>query len=146
MLRFLVQSALKLLFRVEVEGAIQPAQKLLILSNHQSFLDGLLLGAFLPVQPTWLVHKQLFNHWHFRFFLKFIPHLAIDSKSPLSIKAIVNLIESGTPVVIFPEGRITVTGGIMKIYEGPSGRRVIEDQLILPVQSPRFDDRSRFCV
>ncbi len=120
MLRFLVQSVLKLLFRVEVEGTMQPAAKLLIVSNHQSFLDGLLLGAFLPVQPTWLVHKQLLQHWYFRLFLRFLPHLAIDSKSPLSIKAIVNLIESGTPVVIFAEGRITVTGGVMKIYDGPA--------------------------
>ncbi|MEO8028401.1 MAG: 1-acyl-sn-glycerol-3-phosphate acyltransferase, partial [Bryobacteraceae bacterium] len=87
MIRFFVQTLLKLLFRMEIEGSIQPTQKLLILANHQSFLDGLLLGAFLPVKPTWLVHKQVLQHWHFRFFLRFLPHLAIDSKSPLSIKA-----------------------------------------------------------
>ncbi len=120
MFRFLVQTLLKFLFRLELKGTMQPASKLLIISNHQSFLDGLLLGAFLPVQPTWLIHKQIVEQWHFRLFLRFLPHLAIDSKSPMSIKAIVNLIESGTPVVIFPEGRITMTGSLMKIYEGPA--------------------------
>ena len=51
MLLSFVQLLFRFLFRIEVRGTMQPAEKLLIVSNHQSFLDGILLGAVLPVQP-----------------------------------------------------------------------------------------------
>ena len=54
MLKSIVRALLKVLFRVRVEGDTnhfsQP--RLLIIANHQSFLDGLILGAFLPIDPV----------------------------------------------------------------------------------------------
>src|SRR3984893_11412207 len=114
--RFLLQ----LLFRAELRGYAKPAGRTLIVANHQSFIDGLLIGAFLPFAPTYLVHSQIAAKWHFKILLSFIDYLIIDSTSPLAIKTVIALLESGAPVVIFPEGRITVTGSRMKVYDGPA--------------------------
>ena len=34
----------------------------LIVANHESFLDGLLLGAFLPMAATFVVHAQVVDN------------------------------------------------------------------------------------
>src|SRR6202012_2165789 len=93
-------------------------ERTLIVANHESFLDGALLGSFLPVNATFVVHAQAMKKWYFRMILRFVPHLAVDSTSPMAIKLICRLVESGTPVVIFPEGRLTITGSLMKVYDG----------------------------
>ncbi len=92
----------------------------LIISNHESFLDGIILGAFLPIWPTYLVHSQIARQPHFKILLKFIRHVVVDTTSPLAIKTMIHLIERGEQVVIFPEGRITATGSRMKVYDGPA--------------------------
>src|SRR5579883_1613865 len=115
----LVKGILRLIlrpvFRVRVTGdpSVLVNERTLIVANHESFLDGALLGAFLPVNAVFVVHAQVLTKWYFRWLLRFVPHLAVDSTSPLSMKLICRLVETGTPVVIFPEGRLTITGSLM---------------------------------
>jgi acyl-[acyl-carrier-protein]-phospholipid O-acyltransferase/long-chain-fatty-acid--[acyl-carrier-protein] ligase len=109
------------IFRIEVtNGATFKGKKQLIICNHQSFLDGFLLGLFLPIQATYVVHTTVLHKWYFRFLLSFVNYLAVDTTKPMAMKKVANLISEGVPVVIFPEGRITLTGHLMKIYDGPA--------------------------
>jgi acyl-[acyl-carrier-protein]-phospholipid O-acyltransferase/long-chain-fatty-acid--[acyl-carrier-protein] ligase len=118
--RFLFRALLRPLFRVAISGDPREFanERTLIVANHESFLDGVLLGGFLPVGATFVVHAQVTRKWYFRWLLKYVPHLAVDSTSPLAMKLICRLVETGTPVVIFPEGRLTITGSLMKVYDG----------------------------
>lgn len=116
----LVRALVRLLYRVEVRGAIGSAERMLIVANHQSFLDGLLLGLFLPVSPTYLIHSTIADKWYFRFALRAVRYRVVDTTKPIALKTMVQIVESGEPVVIFPEGRITVTGSQMKVYDGPA--------------------------
>ena len=90
----LLRVILRPLFRVELSGDPREFsnERTLIVANHESFLDGLLLGAFLPVQATFVVHSQVAAIWYFRVILRFVPHLAVDSASPLAIKLICRLV------------------------------------------------------
>lgn len=132
----------KLLFRVELRGQanIPNATKLLVIANHESFLDGLLLGLFLPFRATFVVHTTVLNSWLFRQLLRLTPYLAVDPTSPMAMKKVIKLLESGEPVVIFPEGRITTTGSLMKVYDGPAFVAAKTGATILPV---RLDGAAR---
>lgn len=132
----------RILFRVEVHGRanLPETGKLLIIANHQSFLDGLLLGLFLPIRATFVVHTTVLNNPLFRMLLSRIPHLAVDPTSPLAMKKVIRLLEAGEPVVIFPEGRITMTGSLMKVYDGPGFVAAKTGATILPV---RLDGAAR---
>ncbi|MGZ8258723.1 MAG: bifunctional acyl-ACP--phospholipid O-acyltransferase/long-chain-fatty-acid--ACP ligase [Methylotenera sp.] len=142
MIAALLKFVCRIVFRVEVTGiANLPRQgKLLIIANHESFLDGLLLGLFLPIRATFVVHTSVLNSWLFRQILRLTPYLAMDPTSPLAIKKVIKLLESGKPVVIFPEGRITRTSSLMKIYEGPGFVAAKTGAMILPV---RIDGAAR---
>lgn len=110
----------KLLFRITITGAYdQPiGRKTLYVANHTSLLDGLLLALFLPSRITVLVHTTVLENPLYRFLLKGIDHYAADPTNPMALKNIIRLLEDGKPILIFPEGRITVTGGLMKVYDG----------------------------
>jgi len=126
----------KIIFRVQVKGLenVPEQDQLLIVANHESFLDGLLLGLFIPKRATFVVHSGVLKRWLFRQFLSLTPHLAVDPSSPMAIKKVVKRLKAGENVVIFPEGRITVTGALMKVYDGPGFIAERTGVNILPVR------------
>lgn len=146
MLKNLIRAVLrllsKMLFRVRLSGdpgAFQ-AEKLLIVANHESFLDGLLLGLFLAINPVFVVHTGVARSWYFRLILSLTDYLAVDPTSPMAMKKVIKLLDTGRPVVIFPEGRITLTGSLMKVYEGPAFVAAKTGATIVPV---RLDGAAR---
>jgi len=142
LLRPLLRGLARLLFRVEVTArqADFNHPRLLVVANHESFLDGLLLGLFLPIDPVFVVHTGIANNFFFRLLLSQVDYLAVDPTSPMAMKKVIRLIESGRPVVIFPEGRITLTGSLMKVYDGPAFVAAKTGATVVPV---RLDGASR---
>lgn len=142
LLRPFLRLVARLLFRVEVQFRQSDFshRKLLIVANHESFLDGLLLGLFLPINPVFVVHTGVANNFWFRLLLSQVDYLAVDPTSPMAMKQVIRLIESGRPVVIFPEGRITLTGSLMKVYDGPAFVAAKTGATVIPV---RLDGASR---
>jgi len=136
MFKVLLKLLFKLLFRVRVEGDPRPLHdaRVLVVANHESFLDGMLLALFLPVQTTFVVHTQVLRSALFRWMLKHIRHLAVDPTSPLAIRTALRAVEAGDRVVIFPEGRITDTGSLMKVYDGGAFVAAKSGATVVPVR------------
>lgn len=127
----------KTLYRVEVNGLenyYHAGQRVLIVANHTSFLDAALLAAFLPDRLTFAIDTDIAKRWWVKVLLKVVNTYSVDPTNPLATKSLIEYLEKDKRIVIFPEGRITVTGALMKIYEGPG---LIADKAgakILPIR------------
>jgi len=140
--------ALKLLYRVEIEGldhARAALPQAVIAANHASFLDGLLLGAFLPGDPIFAIDTYIARKWWAQPFLLFVNALPVDPTNPLSIRAMIRAVEGGSSCIIFPEGRITTTGGLMKVYDGPAliAERTRAPLVLVRIEGAEFTPFSR---
>jgi acyl-[acyl-carrier-protein]-phospholipid O-acyltransferase / long-chain-fatty-acid--[acyl-carrier-protein] ligase len=93
--------------------------RVVIVANHQSYLDGPLIAAFLPDGPTFAIHTAQAAKWYFKPFLAAAETFPLDVQSPYAVKRMVEAVrDRGRKLMIFPEGRITSTGALMKVYEG----------------------------
>ncbi|MCJ2188797.1 acyl-[ACP]--phospholipid O-acyltransferase [Novosphingobium beihaiensis] len=132
-----IRIVLKLLYRVEVTGLEnmpEPGERAVVVVNHLSYLDGVLLGAFLPGKPTFAVHTAIAQSWWIQPFLKLFRAFPVDPTNPMAAKAMVRTVREGNTLVIFPEGRITVTGALMKVFDGPGMVADKADAPIVPVR------------
>ncbi len=111
------------LYRVEVKGLEHyeaAGDRTVIISNHTSVIDAVLLAAFLPDKLTFAINTFTAKKWWIRAFLSLVDAFHIDPVNPMAVKSLIEFIRNNNKrCVIFPEGRLTMTGALMKIYEGP---------------------------
>jgi acyl-[acyl-carrier-protein]-phospholipid O-acyltransferase/long-chain-fatty-acid--[acyl-carrier-protein] ligase len=137
MLKQILRWLLAIIYKVEVKGLEnykKAGKRVLIISNHTSFLDPLLLGVFLPDDITFAINTHISERWWLRPFLRLSRVFPMDPTHPLSLKDLIHHLQTDTRTVIFPEGRITVTGSLMKIYDGTGMVADKSEAAILPVR------------
>lgn len=94
-------------------------QKAVYVANHVSYLDPILLFAFLPGDPVFALNGHLYRRHWIRFLMRCADIIKFNPIEPSDIKKLIAKVDEGRQVVIFAEGRITENGGLMKIYEAP---------------------------
>jgi acyl-[acyl-carrier-protein]-phospholipid O-acyltransferase/long-chain-fatty-acid--[acyl-carrier-protein] ligase len=144
-IRLLPQEFLRGIFRwyfntfhsVTVSGLehLPPAgERAVIVVNHLSFADGCFVAAFLPGSPVFAVNIHTARRWWARPFLAAIRHFPVDPANPFATRTMIRAVQSGERLVIFPEGRITTTGALMKVYEGAGMVADRAEAVVVPVR------------
>jgi len=137
MLKIILRWILTLIFKVEVKGLEnykKAGDRVLIIANHSSFLDPLLLGVFLPSKVTFAINTQIAKRWWLKPFINLTGFFPMDPTHPLSLKNLIHHLQKPSNTVLFPEGRITVTGSLMKVYDGTGMVADKSGATILPVR------------
>jgi len=137
MLKIILRWILTLIFKVEVKGLEnykKAGDRVLIIANHSSFLDPLLLGVFLPGKVTFAINTQIAKRWWLKPFINLTGFFPMDPTHPLSLKNLIHHLRKPSNTVLFPEGRITVTGSLMKVYDGTGMVADKSGATILPVR------------
>jgi acyl-[acyl-carrier-protein]-phospholipid O-acyltransferase/long-chain-fatty-acid--[acyl-carrier-protein] ligase len=117
----LLRLLLKLVFRFRVEGeaALRGPGPMLLCPNHTSWLDWLFVLACLgddwkfvasstTARVTWIHQKLMVNSRTF----------PVDNTSAYAVRGMAEHLERGGKLVLFPEGRISATTDLMRIYDG----------------------------
>jgi acyl-[acyl-carrier-protein]-phospholipid O-acyltransferase/long-chain-fatty-acid--[acyl-carrier-protein] ligase len=135
--RWMVRTLLRIAYRVNVVGLENYARagnRVLVVANHTSFLDAVLLAVFLPDRLTFAINTHISQRWWMRPLLVVVDAFPLDPTNPYSIKSLIRYISQDKRAAIFPEGRITVTGSLMKIYPGPGLVADKSGAMLLPVR------------
>lgn len=128
---------LQLFFGARVEGIENYGEgegSAVVVVNHTSFLDAVLIGCLLPGKPVFAINRFIADRWWVRPAFRFFDLVPVDPTSPFTVRTMVKLVKEGRRLVIFPEGRITVTGALMKVYDGPAMIAALAGVPVIPLR------------
>ncbi|WBT36351.1 acyl-[ACP]--phospholipid O-acyltransferase [Hyphomicrobium sp. DMF-1] len=106
----------------------------IIAPNHVSLLDAPIMHSILPSHAAFAIDTGMAQKSWIKPFLKLVKAHAIDPTKPLGTRHLIQAVKAGETLVIFPEGRLTVTGGLMKVYDGTAMIADKADAVIVPVR------------
>jgi len=106
-------------FRAYNTAVLTTPGPVLLIPNHVSWLDWLFLYVVLDddwkfvtsattAETTWVHKRMMVNRRTF----------PVDTSSPYAAKRMAEFLATGGRLVLFAEGRITVTGSLMKLFDG----------------------------
>ena len=99
-----------------MENYRQAGKRVLIIANHNSFLDPLILGVFLPDDITFAINTHISQRWWLKPFLSLSKVFPMDPTHPISLKDLIRYLQQDTKVVIFPEGTTTVGDRVLPFH------------------------------
>ena len=124
LVRFVLWCAATLLFRIRVEGArnIPRTGGALLVSNHISYADAVLVGYTTPRIVRFLMWQPIYKAPLFNYFFRVLRAIPIDSASPKAtvraLRAAQAELVGGELVAIFPEGFISRNGDVGPFERG----------------------------
>jgi acyl-[acyl-carrier-protein]-phospholipid O-acyltransferase/long-chain-fatty-acid--[acyl-carrier-protein] ligase len=116
-----VLAMVRLVYRVK---AVHPERVpagggVLMLSNHVSYVDALILAAACPRPPRFVMWDVLYRVWWMNGFLRFVGTVPISAtRAKDAVKSVAGALKEGRLVCLFPEGQITRHGMMNELRKG----------------------------
>ena len=120
-MRTLLRWLIRILYRFRAYNvpALDAPGPVLLLPNHVSWWDWLLVGVCLEddwrfvtssttAELSWFHRRVMMNRRTF----------PVDMHSPFAVKRMAEYLQKGGRLVLFPEGRLSGTGSLMKLFDG----------------------------
>lgn len=126
---------LRRLFDLRVEGAehLPASGPFILAANHHNYLDGVVLGVAVPRPIAFLVMPRVFRatplHPPFHRRIGSIP-VALERPDPGAIKRVLQVLDAGRVVGIFPEGPFSQEG---RLVGGRPGAAMVALRAGVPV-------------
>ena len=119
--RLVMWCVTKVYFRYSYRGGehVPRYGPLVILCNHQSNLDPVLVGVACPRQLSFLARNTLFVGW-FAWLIRSFDAIPIDREGTSlgGIRATLGRLKKGDAVLLFPEGTRTLDGNLQPLKPG----------------------------
>ena len=125
------------LFRLDVRGIENlnnAGPNVIIALNHVSFLDAGLALSLDKRKPIFAIDVGIAKLWWVKPFVKLTNAFPLDPMKPMAVRHLIEKVRTGETLIIFPEGRITVTGSLMKVYDGAAMIADKSEAVIVPVR------------
>src|SRR5262245_5167692 len=124
LVRFVLWLLTHTIYRIQILGEQNIPQRgpALLICNHVSFVDALLIGASMPRFVHFMLHRDYYDmkslNWFFRL-MRSIPVSATNRRDIVeSLKRARNELDKGHVVCIFAEGAISRTGRVLPFKRG----------------------------
>ena len=134
--RSAVRVLFEIMFDVTVKGQTnfrQAGHRVLIVANHASSIDALLIAAFMPERISVVLPLEAKSRLFTRICRLFADVHVVDVKDAMALRPIIALLKQNRKVLVFPEGRSSVTGSVMKVYAGVGVIAENANASILPI-------------
>ena len=134
--RTFFKKALKKLFKVEVKGLEnlpEKGQRCLIVANHTSFMDVLLVSAFVDRQIVFSINNKLLEKTIVKFMTNLVDLRPLDPVSPFAVKAMVEELRQNKTCMIFNGGLLEGGNTRLKIYEGSAMMALKGEAPVVPI-------------
>jgi acyl-[acyl-carrier-protein]-phospholipid O-acyltransferase / long-chain-fatty-acid--[acyl-carrier-protein] ligase len=106
-------------FRAYNTSVVNTPGPVLLLPNHVSWWDWIFIGVCLEKDWRFVTSSETARiSWLHRQIMVNRRTFPLDMNSPYAVKHMAEYLQKGGRLVLFPEGRLSCTGSLMKIFDG----------------------------